>query len=114
MTNVETLRAGIAESRDAMGRARINAELRAAVVEYTLERRKSGLGLTDVAKELGVPKSSLSGWCRLQKKTASKRKRMVRVKVADRRGGISVHGPGGLRIEGLRLSELAELIRHLS
>jgi transposase len=87
------------------------------VLSYTVARRRQGAKLIEVAVELGLHNHTLSRW--LGEKRAAKRFDRVEVvattpaaaaPVASR---IIVHGPRGLRIEGLELAAVAELVRRV-
>ena len=87
------------------------------ILSYTVARRRQGAKLVEVAAELGLHDQALSRW--LGEKRAAKRFDRVEVvattsattvRVAST---IIVHGPRGLRIEGLELATLAELVRRV-
>jgi hypothetical protein len=66
--------------------------------------------------ELGIPRRSLKLWSAAPRPSGSAR--FVAVTVAPSEAAppsrIVVHGPGGLRIEGLDLAGLADLVRRLA
>ena len=64
--------------------------------------------MRDLAAELGLPLDMLYRWCR-----NAPGFRPVQV-LADSASTLTVHGPCGLRIEGLNLGSLADLLRRLS
>lgn len=85
------------------------------VLAYLGERRKEGRGYATVAAELGIPRRSLKLWSSTPRPSASPRFVAVTVDAAPSSAtGIVVHGPAGLRVEGLDLAALAELIRRLA
>jgi hypothetical protein len=79
---------------------------RARALEYASHRRRGGVGLVSIAKEIGVSPNTLVKWLR------ASRFEPVEV-ISVERGGHVVHGPCGTRIEGLSLDEIARLIRSL-
>jgi len=84
-------------------------ELRGQIVEYTRARRDAGVTLETIGKETGVPWKTLSRWS-----GASRRpKAFRRVEVVSPAAVLTVHGPHGVRIEGLDLDGLAQLLRRL-
>jgi len=84
------------------------------LLSYTVARRRQGAKLVEVAIELGMQNQTLSRW--LGEKRAAKR--FDRVEVVAAPGAsiatrILVHGPRGLRIEGLDIAAVAELVRRV-
>lgn len=93
-------------------RLRYTPELRAEALDYARERMAAGGGLKAVTKELGVGRYTLRGWLAAPKQAQAFR----RVEVTDepgRGGHLVVYGPRGLRIEGLDVAGVAELLRRL-
>ncbi len=96
--------------------------LRREVVEYTRAAVAEGKSLEGVAKELGVSAMSIKRWLIRMGGRDSSGAELRRVEiVADGRDvgivvtamPLVVHAPSGLRIEGLTLPGLAELLRAL-
>lgn len=89
--------------------------LRAAAMAYRREREREGAGLREVAAELGVSSVSLERWSR-KNPGAKMSFRAIEVVGESVRpaSGLVVHGPRGLRIEGLTVAQLAELVARLS
>ena len=87
------------------------------ILSYTVARRRQGAKLVEVAAELGLSDQTLSRW--LGEKRAAKR--FDRVEVVATAPAVSVpaaspiivHGARGLRIEGLELAAVAELVRRV-
>ena len=80
------------------------------VLSYTVARRRQGAELLAVGAELGI------SWKTLQRWLGGKRKerQFERVEVvAPPTHVLTVHGPRGLRIEGLDVDGVAELVRRL-
>ena len=86
------------------------------VLTYAVARRRQGAKLVEVAAELALSDQTLSRW--LGEKRASKKFVKVvaapeAVSVPNVSPAIVVHGPRGLRIEGLELAAVAELVRRV-
>jgi len=103
-------------------------------VTYYERRAEEGAGVGTVAQEIGLSTQSLSRWleeAKRRRQTYEARQkelrqptraapvfRSVQVERPVERGGsagggIVLHGPGELRIEGLAVAELVELLRAL-
>lgn len=93
-------------------------ELRRAAVAHFRRRREQGASAQEVEAELGVSGMSLSRWSRRSTSlTPSFRQVEVVEAQPEPRAPSSVlvvYGPGGVRIEGMAVAELAELLRRLS
>jgi transposase-like protein len=90
--------------------------VRQLAVEYFRRRRAAGATLASISRELGVKRHTLVGWTAAPE-VAAEAPRFVPVHVvadAPVELGIVVHGPGGLRVEGLDLAGVAELLRRLA
>ena len=88
------------------------------ILSYTVARRRQGAKLGEVAAELGLRDQALSRW--LGEKRSAKRFDRVEVVAAGpavapppATSTIVVHGAHGLRIEGLALAAVAELVRRV-
>ncbi|MEI9947923.1 MAG: hypothetical protein WDO74_10865 [Pseudomonadota bacterium] len=84
------------------------------LLSYTVARRRQGAKLVEVATELGMQNQTLSRW--LGEKRAAKRfdrVEVVAVPPTTIATTILVHGPRGLRIEGLDIAAVAELVRRV-
>jgi hypothetical protein len=93
-------------------RLRYTPALRAQAVAYAMERKGTGAGHALIAEELAVARPTLSAWLVAAKRLPAFRTVEVADLPRDARS-LVVHSPGGLRIEGLDLAGLAELIRRL-
>jgi transposase-like protein len=87
--------------------------LRNRAVAYVQARRAEGASVASVGAELGICISTLLRWTRSPRKSATFERVLV-VADAATPSALVVHGPCGLRIEGLQLAEVAELVRRLS
>ncbi len=92
-------------------RLRYTAELRAEAVAYAEERLASGAMLTAVTRELGLGGNTLRAWLAAERQ--SPRFRKVEIAAEETAATLVVTGPCGLRIEGLDIATLSELIRRL-
>lgn len=95
-------------------------KLREEAVDYARERRAQGATWGLVARELGMGLKSLMNWARQAERSGGKPEfrqvalKQMEVAVSGTGGGLVVHGPGGVRVEGLDVGGLAELLRRLS
>ncbi|HYG69851.1 MAG TPA: hypothetical protein VD838_19400 [Anaeromyxobacteraceae bacterium] len=79
--------------------------LRQMAVEYFERRRAAGATVEAISRELGVKRHTLVAWTSVAE--AAEVPRFVPVNVVAERptpSGFVVHGPGGIRIEGLDLA----------
>jgi transposase len=92
---------------------RYPADVRRRGAAYLRARQAAGAPLSAVVRELGVRRETLVGWAApLEAEPAP---RFVPVAVIDAPAGrIVVHGPGGVRVEGLDVPALADLLRRLA
>jgi transposase len=116
-TAIELRAALAAAERTGAGRPYPEA-LRRAAVAYLHRRRQQGACLDEVQAELGVSGMSLSRWSRRCSQGITPF-RPIEVLEAQPEPpmpvrAIVVHGPRGVRIEGLTVPEVAELLERLS
>ena len=110
----EELRSAISKLGE-MGRGkRYPRALLEKMLSYTVARRRQGATLLAVGGELGMNWKTLARWVG-ERKAAS---RFERVQVAVPAAAVApstlvVHGPRGLRIEGLDVGGVADLVRRL-
>ena len=104
------LRAQLATApRSGPGRG-IPHSLREQAAQYAAHCTAQGTPLTQTAEELGVSSQSLRRWM-----SAAARDAFAPVHLADaHRATFTVHGPAGVRIEGLDLDAVASLLRALA
>ena len=90
--------------------------LMAKVLSYTVARRRQGAKLVEVAAELGMKSYTLARWLGEKKPSASFERVQVVAPAAPAAAerGLIVHGPHGLRVEGLELADVAELMRRVA
>lgn len=84
------------------------AELRRQVVEFARKRRAAGIPIEAIGEELGMPWRTIRRWM-----PPVRGKRFRPIEIVETRQSVVVHGPHGLRIDGLDLDGVAELVRRL-
>ncbi len=94
-------------------RLRYTPEMRAQAMAYARRRLVAGVGLELIARELRLGQRTLSGWLRADDAPAHSFRTVQVEDAPEPRAALVVHLPGGLRIEGLDVAGLAELIRRL-
>ncbi len=91
--------------------------LRREATALAREALVAGVSLSGVAASLGIGALTLSRWLQSSDRPASLRKvEILESSVASREGhsaGVVVVTPGGYRVEGLTVSQVAELLRTL-
>jgi transposase len=95
---------------------RYPAAAKRMATEYLRQRQKVGAPLSAVARELGVKRHTLLAWVAGPDRAAQAPGFVpVRVVAAGpARAAIVVHGPGGVRIEGLEVADVVALLRALA
>ena len=126
MTTAIELKRRVELARSGKRRARLPADLRRAVVAHVRARRERGVAWSAIETEVGVSAKRLHVWLRsaslMKASTAvTVRPRLSAVRVVpdvtrgrDERGLIIVRGARGVSVEGLRVSDVAALLRELS
>jgi transposase-like protein len=90
-------------------------ELKREALAYFGERRRQGASIAGVAKELGVRERALSMWVATPRPTGKASfVPMAVVADAPRAASAIVVHAGGLRVEGLDVATLAELLRRFA
>ena len=85
------------------------------LLSYTVARRRQGAKLVEVAAELGMKSHTLSRWLGEKRPSASfERVEVIAPAAPSPARKVIVYGPRGLRVEGLELSEVAELVRRVA
>jgi hypothetical protein len=82
-------------------------------VAYLETRRREGGTVATIGAELGLCVSTLLRWAK-RPQQASGFERVLVVAEPAPPSALVVHGPCGLRIEGLDVAAVAELVRRLS
>lgn len=87
-------------------------ELRTRVLAYAATQRADGVTPKEVGDELGMDWRTVKRW--IEKEHVPGFEQVIVHDDAQKPAGrLVVHGPGGVRIEGLDLDTLAELLRKL-
>jgi hypothetical protein len=107
--DVNEMKRRLAKGREARGR--YAKALREAVVAHATEQRRQGVARERVAAELGMSIATLSYWC-----TPPKRKSVlspVTIVSEPQPAREIVVAYGSLRVHGLDVGQVAELVRRL-
>jgi transposase len=92
---------------------RYPAVVRRQGAAYLAARRAAGATVSTVTRELAIRRDTLLGWARPA--GAQSKPRFMPVAVVEERASrIVVHGPHGVRVEGLDVAGVAELLRRLA
>jgi transposase len=110
ISSLKALRATVEASRTSGGRLRRASQLEVA---SAIERARSeGASYAAIAVALGVTQQTLKRW---RSSDAGSSLALIRVvDPAPVARAVTVHGPRGVRIEGLTLDEIAALLVRLS
>ncbi len=97
---------------------RYPAELRERIISHAREQQRGGVPTTRVARSLGIPQCTLTLWLRAQADVPHDRDVFRAVVVAEPpprpvRERIVVETRGGLRITGLEIEQVVEIVRSL-
>jgi len=105
------LRAAVRKSRAGRQRAKLSADLKAAVGAYCAEQRAAGARWAALAMELGLGENQLRVWSGAGQSRGSK---LHRVEViASPSAGFCLELPGSARVTGLSVADVAALLREL-
>jgi len=110
MGDAEEIRRGLAKIERRGRGARYPGGLRQRIIDYCRAGAERGVGVKQVARELGLSWKTLSRWHSAAQKFH--RVEVVATEVSPRRTHV-LHGPRGTRVEGLGLDEVADLLRRL-
>ena len=95
-------------------RTKYTGELKGQAVAYGKARLAEGAALAVVAQELGVDARALKRWSAEAAQARPGFRRLeVQPEATPRPTPGTLSGPGGLRVEGLDVETLAELLRRL-
>ena len=111
-TELSKLRQQLENKRDSRGRVPATTKRDALLI---IERaRQSGMSYRSISKQIGVNNHTLRYW----RETTKAKSVIEAVRIAEPnskpKSEVVLVGPRGLRIEGLNLSELAELLVRLA
>jgi transposase len=112
----EEFREGVRKQAGGGPRNRYTAELRELARSYWKKRKAEGATLAAAAKELGIHAKSLHQWSKGRGRARQFHpvELIAEEQAGPRRGSsLVLHGPGGVRVEGLTVESLAALLRRL-
>lgn len=109
----------MSDRKTARAGGRFDKKLWAAIVGHAQLRLSGGERVADIAESLAIKADTLRHWldkAGVKQRRSRSRFRHVRVveAVANEKAGLTVFGPGGTRIDGLSLTQAAELLRRMS
>lgn len=113
---ISDLRAHVEEqqAKGAPTRTRYSPEFRRRVADLVRERQTQGLSIRGVARSVGLREATVQRWLQARPTEARLRQVVVEADPIDSNGvGRLVVFAGPLRIEGLDLADLTELVRRL-
>jgi len=114
MNEVKRLRERIASlGVNARGRREYGAEVRDALVAFVRRRSVAGQSATASAKELGLNPATVIGWLRSEPSNAMRPVESDLIAVEALRAEFVLEVGNDLRVAGLALDQLVELIRRL-
>lgn len=99
---------------------RYPASLRIAALALLRTRQAEGAALAAISRELDIPTKTLTQWLLRDQARPRATGGFRPVRIVERAGAadperrVIVHGPAGLRIEGLDVTSLADLLRSLA
>ncbi len=96
---------------------RVPAALKQRVARYARARHAAGVGYRELGEQLGLSPETTRRWCAAAdrgRKRASAKRGLVAVELVPGHGRAVLVSPGGYRVEGLDLQQLATLLRALS
>lgn len=105
---------------EARGRGRRYPQaLRAKAIRYWMARRAEGIPLQRIGDELGLPWQTLHRWAKTSPEEPTATAGFEAIQIIETvpstpHSAIVVHGPCGLRIDGLDLDTLSQLLRRLA
>ena len=116
-SHLRTVRAAIGrhQSQRVRGNIRFPVNVRRDALVYARQRRAAGSTLNRIASDLGVATNTLQRWLKLD---PGKKFRRVSVR-GTRPAGVTkaslvLHGPAGVRVEGLDPQSVAAILRALA
>lgn len=111
-TELSKLREQLENNRD--DRGRVPLSLRNDVIAAVTQANKGGMTLREISAELGTSFHTLMYWRNLSTKKSKLKPVRVAAQLVPVKSGLVIRGPRGLEIEGLDLSQLAELLVRLA
>jgi hypothetical protein len=89
--------------------------LRDRVVKFIEARRQAGLGIAAACRQLGLPVQSVQYWRKTRSGSAIVPVGFAPVTIVESPGPnrFTLQGPRGIRVDGLTLQDVVELMRRL-
>jgi hypothetical protein len=116
-TEIEELRALVRQDRRA-SKGPFSPELRERLKDFLRRRWQAGESLRELGRQLGLSHHTVQFWRSHWGECKQRGAQLRRVEVISETPLVSntltVHGPAGIRIEGLTADDVAELWRKLS
>ena len=104
------------EAIQASGRGRMrrySPRLKSEIMDHVAQERDRRVAMTSIAEQLGVSLDTLYTWQREARRESAPG--FVKLEIAPPIAEpIAVHGPAGVRVSGLSISQLAELLLALA
>lgn len=91
-------------------RRRYPAELQRRITDHVREQRGAGVPLNEIARAIGISSTLLHRW---ELRLSQKFRRVELAAPPMRASRWLLHAPFGVRVEGLSLDELVEVLRRL-
>jgi hypothetical protein len=114
MATAHQIRDLIAQTKSSSVRPRLPREVRDEVCRYAAHRREQGAAWAVIARETGLGVRKLQRWqSRARRSSAVTVLRPVEV-LPEPEQGLALIAPSGVRVEGLRLEQAAQLLRLLA
>jgi len=113
--DLEEIRQAIKAARS-RSPGRFGHELRQQIIEHVARKRVEGETVRHALAPFSLSTSVYFGWLQNKAKSPPVSARFLPVRVAAERSerkAACVYGPSGMRIEGLSVDEMAELIKRL-
>jgi len=116
MATAHQIRDLITQTTTGTVRLRVPREVREEVCRYAVRRRKPGAAWAAIARETGLDVRKLQRWSGRRRASAPVPVlRPVEVMPAPEPAqGLALIAPSGVRVEGLRLEQAAQLLRLLA
>jgi hypothetical protein len=117
--DVEQLKKRIADLTKISGKRQYTAAVKKEVLEYVAARIGDGASEAAACNELGLHQATVTGWRLGPKKRRRHEKATPTIRPVEIAARTNAHAlvlvlPGGARVEGLELSDIAELARSLA
>ena len=112
---VDEVKRGLGEKTNARGYRQFSEEGALAAVRFALKRAERGVSVGQAAEELGLKGWTLHRWLQKHRRGDGRELKgfhQVEVKTPERKP--VVHGGCGVRVDGLCVDEIAQLLRELA